>query len=255
MSAQFEAMNWGVASNPYHDLGTDLWLMARDDRRFDLGLLVGAQVKTSKTKLTTSKYFKEPQREHGKVVGWWYRESLPEDHFDYWIKHSVPHILVLHDLKSGKSYWVHVTKEAVTRTKSGTKIFVPKNQQINAAAGGQLLDVAISQRGNKTTWEGSTWPDIAALAPEDRIRYALPTPRLMGKRHTPRVRNDENPCEAIAMLVHARFLELDGTRELAEHIPGIEPPPYLSADEARASAEWEWNLYGDLHQYIHEGDA
>lgn len=254
VEAQFKELNWGVASNPYHDLGTDLWLMARDDRRFDLGLLVGAQVKTSETKSATSKYFKEPQREHGKIVGWWYRESLPEDHFDYWIKHSIPHILVLHDLKSGKSYWVHVTKEAITRTKSGTKILVPRSQKVNAATVGELLDVAISQRGSKSTWEGSNWPDIAALGPEDRIRYALLTPRLMAKRHTPRVRNDENPWEAIAMLVQTRFLELDGTRELAEHLPGIDPPPFLSVDEARAASEWEWNLYGDLHRYLHDGD-
>lgn len=254
VSAQFEELNWGVASNPYHDLGTDLWLMARDDRRFDLGLLVGAQVKTSETRSATSKYFKEPKREHGKVVGWWYRESLPEDHFDYWIKHSIPHIVVLHDLKSGRSYWVHVTKEAITRTKSGTKILVPKSQRINAAAAGRLLDVAISQRGSRGTWEGSSWPDIAALGPEDRIRYALLTPRLIANRHTPRVRNDENPYQAIAILVQGRFLELDGSRELAEHLPGIEPPPFLSADEARAAPEWEWNLYGDLHRYMRDSD-
>jgi hypothetical protein len=254
VTAQFEELNWGVASNPYHDLGTDLWLMARDDRRFDLGLLVGAQVKTSKTRSTTSKYFKEPKRDHGKVVGWWYRESLPDDHFDDWIKHSIPHIVVLHDLKSGKSYWVHVTKEAISRTKSGTKILVPRSQQINAATVGKLLDVAISQRGSKTTWEGSTWPDIAALGPDDRLRYALLTPRLIAKRHKQRIRSDENPAEAIAVLVQSRFLELDGTRELAEHLPGIGPPPFLSADEARAATEWEWNLYGDLHQYLHDGD-
>ena len=34
---QFVRFNWGVARNPTeHDLGTDLWLMARDVRRFDL---------------------------------------------------------------------------------------------------------------------------------------------------------------------------------------------------------------------------
>lgn len=254
VQAQFEELNWGVASNPYHDLGTDLWLMARDDRRFDLGLLVGAQVKTSETRSATSKYFGEPKREHGKVVGWWYRESLPDDHFDDWLKHSIPHIVVLHDLKSGKSYWVHVTKGAITRTKSGTKILVPKSQKVNAATVSQLLDVATSQRGNKSTWEGSNWPDIGALGPEDRIRYALLTPRLMANRRTPRVRSDENPCEAIAMLVQNRFFELDGSREIAEHLPWIDPPPFLSADEARAASEWEWNLYGDLHRYLHDGD-
>ena len=35
---QFLGLNWGVAKNPReHDLGTDLWLMVRDARRFDLG--------------------------------------------------------------------------------------------------------------------------------------------------------------------------------------------------------------------------
>src|SRR5262245_6408605 len=68
VAAQFEELNRGVAPNPYHDLGTDIWLMARDDRRFDLGLLVGAQVKTSKNKSGGGKYFSEPKRDsRGKV--------------------------------------------------------------------------------------------------------------------------------------------------------------------------------------------
>lgn len=43
--ANFELLGWGAVENTTHDLGTDLFLMARDNRRFDLGLLVGAQVK------------------------------------------------------------------------------------------------------------------------------------------------------------------------------------------------------------------
>ena len=256
VTAQLEELGWGVVSNPYHDLGTDLWLMARDDRRFDLGLLVGVQVKTSETRSDTSKYFKEPKRDaDGKTVGWWYRESLRDDHFDYWIKHSIPHILVLHDLESERSYWVHVNKSAIVRTKSGTKILVPKSQRINTPNLGKLLDVALSQRGPQGTWEGSDWQDINTLGPEDRIRYALLTPRLIAKCRTPRANNDENPCQAIAMLVQCRFQELDATRELAEHLPGMEPPPFLSADQARASTDWQWNLYGYLHRYLHDGDV
>jgi hypothetical protein len=255
VAGQFEGLNWGVAPNPYHDLGTDLWLMARDDRRFDLGLLVGAQVKTGKNKSDGGKYFKEPKRDsRGKVVGWWYRESLRDDHFDYWLKHSIPHILVLHDLKSHTSYWVHVTNEAVVRTSGGAKILVPKNQRLNAANAGRLLDVAVSQRGREGSWEGSDWPDIAKLGPDDLLRYALITPRLIATRRTPRVRNDDNPSEAIAMLVQLRFTELDGQRELAKRLPGIDPPPFLSAEEARDSPDWEWNLYGNLHQYLSDGD-
>ncbi len=255
VAAQFEEFDWGVAANPDHDLGTDLWLMARDDRRFDLGLLVGAQVKTSKTKSATSKYFKQPQRdEQGKVVGWWYWESLRDDHFDYWIKHSVPHIVVLHDLQSGNSYWEHVTRKRIVRTKSGTKILVPKAQRINRAHTDRLLDVAVSQRGIRGRWEGSDWSDIATLGLDELARYATLTPRLIANRRKQRTSRDENPCEAIAMLVQGRLTELDGTRDLAAQVPGIEPPPFLSAEEACASGQWEWNLYGTLHHYLHSGD-
>jgi hypothetical protein len=255
VAGQFEALNWGVAPNPYHDLGTDIWLMARDDRRFDLGLLVGAQVKTGKDKSAGGKYFKEPKRDsRGKVAGWWYRESLRDDHFDYWLKHSIPHILVLHDLKSRSSYWVQVTNDAVVRTRGGTKILVPKDQRINAANTGRLLDVAASQRGRQGSWEGSDWPDIATLGPGDLLRYALITPRLIATRRRPRVRNDERPSEAIAMLVQSRFVELDGRRKLAKHLPGVDPPPFPSAEEARESRDWDWNLYGNLHKYLGDGD-
>lgn len=47
VGVQFKKSHWGVAPNPTdQDLGTDLWLMARDLRRFDLCALVGAQVKS-----------------------------------------------------------------------------------------------------------------------------------------------------------------------------------------------------------------
>ena len=52
--ANFELLGWGAVENTTHDVGTDLFLMARDARRFDLGLLVGAQVKSGPS------YFKAP---------------------------------------------------------------------------------------------------------------------------------------------------------------------------------------------------
>ena len=48
VKAAFERLGWGVAVNPEHDLGTDLFVMARDERRFDLGQVVGVQVKAGR---------------------------------------------------------------------------------------------------------------------------------------------------------------------------------------------------------------
>jgi hypothetical protein len=62
---KFLRFNWEVAPNPAeHDLGTDLWLMARDSRRFDLGALVGAQVKAGDS------WFDSPERDSdGQTTG------------------------------------------------------------------------------------------------------------------------------------------------------------------------------------------
>jgi hypothetical protein len=67
VSANFEKLGWGVARNPDHDLGTDLWLAARDERLFDLGLILGAQVKAGPSRFERPKYDAERKR-RGLVV-------------------------------------------------------------------------------------------------------------------------------------------------------------------------------------------
>ena len=104
--AKFERIGWGPVRNSDHDLGTDLLVLARDPRRFDRGLIVGVQVKAGPS------YFDRPLRENGEVTGWWYREDGTE-HFDDWVMHCLPHLVVLHDLDANTSYWVHVTSDKV----------------------------------------------------------------------------------------------------------------------------------------------
>ena len=66
VKANFQRICWGTAENTQHDLGTDLFLWPRDDRRNDRGLFVLAQVKAGPS------YFNSPQYEKERVVGWWY---------------------------------------------------------------------------------------------------------------------------------------------------------------------------------------
>jgi hypothetical protein len=40
----FDRLGWGTAENHRHDLGTDLFVQARDARLFDTGLVIGVQV-------------------------------------------------------------------------------------------------------------------------------------------------------------------------------------------------------------------
>ncbi|RZO83766.1 MAG: DUF4365 domain-containing protein [Oceanococcus sp.] len=69
--------------------------------------------------------FKNPVRnDSGCATGWWCYEA-GDDHFDDWVMHGLPHILVLHDLVKSISYWVHVTSEQISETGNGCIILVP----------------------------------------------------------------------------------------------------------------------------------
>lgn len=129
VKGEFEELGWGAVPSPQHDLGTNLWLMARDENRFDLGALVGAQVKTGKS------YFKSAKKdeESGEGVGWWYAEK-DDSHFDYWSEHTTPLILVLRNTKSKTSYWVHVTSDAINSTGKANKILVPASQTVDESS-------------------------------------------------------------------------------------------------------------------------
>ena len=61
----FEEIGWGPVRNRDHDFGTDLLVLARDERRFDRGLVVGVQVKAGPS------YFRRRKRDRGgRVLGW-----------------------------------------------------------------------------------------------------------------------------------------------------------------------------------------
>lgn len=232
---QFLGLNWGVAKNPReHDLGTDLWLMARDARRFDLGALVGAQAKRGSSWFARTEY-----GDSGEVVGWWHPDT--DAHFKYWTEHRVPHILVLHDPDTSVSYWVHVTADKVVDTGKNAKILVPQHQTVDIDHLDQLLEVAVGDR-EYLGWEGSAW-HRRAIARGDRLRYALLTPRLISPR--PSSTGDALTAEeALAMLVEMRVRELEPS-----------PFPFQTTrapdlQECRDSGDWWWRFYAATYDVL-----
>ncbi|HYY82488.1 MAG TPA: DUF4365 domain-containing protein, partial [Actinomycetes bacterium] len=174
VTADLQRIGWGpVALNAQHDLGTDLFVQARDARRFDRGLFVGVQVKGG------PEWFQHPVRaEDGSLLGWWYYEPKV-DHFDDWVTHGLPHLLVLHDLDTRTSHWVHVTAKAVQSTGKGAKILVPVSQTIAREHLDDLLAVAASHKP-VIGLEGTAWSASASnIAPARRLRHALLVPRLV----------------------------------------------------------------------------
>src|ERR1700722_19968954 len=115
----FVALNWGPLNTSEIDIGTDLVLMARDARLFDLGLYVGAQVKSGPSR------FKKPKRDGEKIAGWWWYDPEPDKHLNAWASFALPQLLILHNVEEDCSYWVHVTPERVKSTGKGAKILVP----------------------------------------------------------------------------------------------------------------------------------
>lgn len=237
VKAQFEELGWGANSNFEHDLGTDLWLMARDDRRFELLQLVGVQVKNGES------FFDSPAKdEQGATTGWWYAES-DSRHFDYWSDHVVPHLLVLRNPRTHVSHWVHVTRDRLVSTGGGTKIRVPINQTVDLAHRDALIEVAMS-RVERPQWEGTAWDGAPAIAEPDRLRYALVTPRLVAP-HPNRGSVEIDAFEAIAMLIQMRLPDLLRTSRAGK---GVNP------EAMRDSAVWEWRLFAALHDLLVNGD-
>ena len=235
VKAAFEELQWHVAPNPAGEVGTDLWLQARDDRRMDLGAIVGAQVKSGRSFFTSPEY-----DEAGELVGWWYRDSDAE-HIRYWQTHTVPHILVLHDPTTEQLHWVHVTEDKVRSTGKGAKILVSKSSVVDAHHANELLKVATGGRVS-ARWEGSAWDGGSSVLPPDQLRYALLTPRLIAP-HPNQTIKDLRADQAVALLIKMR---LDDLRP--DSFDGKSAAPNI--EDCRSSQEWQCQLYAALHDVL-----
>jgi len=189
VTADLQRIGWGpVHLNARHDLGTDLFVQVRDVRRFDRGLLVGVQAKGGPS------WFKRPARaEDGSLLGWWYDEEHA-DHFEDWVTHGLPHLLVLHDLNTRVSYWVHVTAKVVESTGKGAKILVPVGQTIDHEHLDDLLDVAASHKP-VIGLQGTAWAASASNLPPARAPAAACAARAAPGRPAPqhRLRDRDRP--------------------------------------------------------------
>lgn len=239
VKAAFERLGWGVAVNPEHDLGTDLFVMARDERRFDLGQVVGVQVKAGR-----KKYFKHPSRSGGAVVGWWFRDD-DRAHIDAWLSHALPHLIVLHDPASEQSYWAHVTQDAVLSTGKGAKILVPEENTIDTAHRDALLQVAATARTG-ISLEGSVWTGVASLLPKDRLRHALVVPRLIAPHPNTGFETPVSPVQAVALLTEARSSAFQYSAMKHTDVPALA--------DAVQSPDWGWRLVGALGHRLTTGE-
>ncbi len=238
VKAKFEYLGWAAIPNPEHDNGTDLVVSPRDERRYELGMYVGVQVKTGPS------YFERPKKEDdGGVSGWWYIDAEGKELGD-WARFPAPQIIVLHNPATSISYWEHITSPAIRSTGKGAKILVPATKTIDAEHQAELLAVAASFRSGPSL-EGS-WGGDVEIAPPDQLRHALIAPRLIAP-HPNLGTGDLTPREGLAMLAQLRVSELHRYAEEQDDVPRLK--------DALGSAHWGWRFVGALWQRIAKNEA
>lgn len=232
----FERIRWAPLENrDRHDLGTDLLVAARDPRRFDRGALIGVQVKGGPS------WFSEPVLEgDGEITGWWHRND--NKHFDYWIKHQLPHLVVIYDIDARVGYWVHVTSDRCESTGKACKIFVPKTNTVSEGDAPRLLEIALAQRSS-ISLEGTNFDAASTqVPPSDRLRYALLIPRLVAPHANRSAGKALEPEEAIALLVLLHVSRLVERLEKSHDWPKL--------DEKPLSKDWRWQFAFALWRFV-----
>ncbi|MFF2347674.1 DUF4365 domain-containing protein [Pseudarthrobacter sp. NPDC058119] len=236
----FKQLGWGPLSTSSQDLGTDLLIQLRTEELVDLGLLLGAQVKTG------SSWFEESGTVDGRE-GWWYRESSMS-HADYWSNHHVPHILILQSEDCTTiRVWAVLDQKTIKATGQGFKVFVPADQRLDRSFLRRWIELAEKAR-ESLVLEGSRWSFSVAELPETEwARHALIVPRLVAPHPNKGLSAPINWAEAIATCAEARTDRWDYFAAQFESVP--------SPTEAASSDDPHWRFAASVHQWITQGTA
>jgi hypothetical protein len=116
----FSNAGWLFREQPIHDVGIDAQVEVVTDNQ-PTGRLIAMQVKSG------ASYFAERTR-HSIV----FRPSAK--HARYWIKHSLPVIVVLFEPTSKKLYWAPATSETLQESKSRFRLDIPLSSILEASS-------------------------------------------------------------------------------------------------------------------------
>ena len=234
VAAKLEELGCGVVRDSDHDLGTDLIVSTRDEERYDTGGYIGVQVKNWPSLMDNLSINNGDE-------GWWFPDSAK--HFNHWLDSSIPHLLVLFDAGSKKSYWVHITKDVVQSTGKRRKIFIPRKNLLDEGSMATLREISLSKLP-EPSWEGSVWQGASGLPNEVVLRCALITPRLIAPHPNLTVRNI-SPVEAIALLSLMRLRDVTVQYKKAQEL--LDPEKSAKHDDPL------WRLYSALFEWVVNG--
>ncbi|EOT44867.1 DUF4365 domain-containing protein [Enterococcus columbae] len=113
---------------PTDDYGIDAQIETFD-RGYASGRLIAVQIKSGDS------YFDEVT--NGNII---FRGDIK--HYNYWINHSLPVILVLYNPQDDKCYWKEVNEETAVLTDKSWKIEIPMTNVLDRSAKSQLVRIA-----------------------------------------------------------------------------------------------------------------
>ena len=120
-------MNWIFREQPIVDIGVDAHLEI-DEKDISAGRLIAIQIKTG---ISHIKMKKESMLYY-----------FDEQHYQYWINHSLPVIVIFHLPIENKTYWQLINSKTVQNTGKGWKVEIPYIQVFNEHAKTKLIEIA-----------------------------------------------------------------------------------------------------------------
>lgn len=122
---------WIFREQPIVDMGIDAHIELVDNGN-PTGKLIALQIKTGES------YFHEKSET--------FTFYLDEIHYNYWVNHSLPVILVCHMPEMKITLWQYVEKNSVEKTPKGWKIEIPKqNDLTNSISKYQIAEIINSK--------------------------------------------------------------------------------------------------------------
>jgi hypothetical protein len=128
-------MGWAFREQVTDDVGIDALAEEVGDG-YLTGRLIALVVKAG------SAFFSEPDGD-----GWLYRGR--KDELPYWLSHSLPVVLLIHDPGTGLTYWQHFTPDAITFASPGWKLRIPSSHVLGTDARTAFTAIVAGRRTSK----------------------------------------------------------------------------------------------------------
>lgn len=117
-------LKWIFRTQHGADIGIDAHIELVEEDGKPTGQLIAVQIKSGKGNFHETKEA--------------YVYYIDETHYDYWLNHSLPVILVGHIPETGETAWVAVNESTVEKTPKGWKVALPKAAALNAESRREL---------------------------------------------------------------------------------------------------------------------